>query len=326
MSRPVLLAVAHGSRDPRAQAAIQALAARVSALAPGVDVRAAFVQHAQPSLPGVLAAAGLGRRGTGHPTDAPPAAGQPSLAGALAEARPDRGGTGHPTDAPPTVGQPDGGQDRRPGVTIVPLLLAAGYHLTQDIGAAATPAGVPVAGPLGPDPRLVTALADRLDAAGTPARAPVVLAAAGSADPRALAAARRQAVLLAAHRQAPVLAAFAAAGRPTVAEAVTALAGLAAAPVAVAAYLLTPGQFHDRLAGSGARWVSTPLADHPAVAALVLDRYLVAAGQADPHNRGHDLTSLATDRPGAPDAPDRAALADAGRPGCSRHAGRGGDS
>ena len=221
MSRPVLLAVAHGSRDHRAQAAVRSLAAGVGALAPGIDVRAAFVQHARPSLAEALAVAG-------------------------------------------------------PAATIVPLLLAAGYHLSQDIAPAAARAGLGLAGPLGPDPRLVTALADRLAAAGVPDGAPVVLAAAGSAGPAAAAAAGRQAALLAAHRRAPVLAGFATAGRPTVTEAVTALAGPAAGPVAVAAYLLAPGQFHDRLAATGAAWVSEPLAGHPAVAALVLDRYALA--------------------------------------------------
>jgi sirohydrochlorin ferrochelatase len=265
----MLLAVAHGSRDGRAQAAVRSLAAGVSALAPGIGVRAAFLQHARPSLAGALATAG-------------PAA-------------------------------------------VVPLLLAGGYHLSRDIAPLAGQAGLPVAGPLGPDPRLVTALADRLAEAGTPDGAPVVLAAAGSADPLARAAASRQAAMLAAHRRAPVLAAFAAAGHPTVTEAVAILAGPAAVPVAVAAYLLAPGQFHDRLTGTGASWVSAPLAGHPALAALVLDRYLVAVGQAGPHNRGHDLTSLAADRPGAPDPAGRAALAHAGRPGCPRRAGRGGD-
>jgi sirohydrochlorin ferrochelatase len=275
MSRPVLLAVAHGSRDPRAQATARSLASRVSRLAPGIDVRTAFVQNAQPSLPAALAWAT---------------------------------------------------RDGQPDMAIVPLLLAAGYHLSQDIGAAAAQADVPVAGPLGPDPRLIPALADRLATAGAPDRAPVVLAAAGSADPRALAATQRQAALLAAHRQAPVLAAFAAAGRPTVAEAVATLAGPAGAPVAVAAYLLAPGLFHDRLAGSGAAWVSAPLGDHPAVAALVLDRYFVAAKEAGPHNRGHDLTPLAADRPGAADPADRPALAGVGRSGRPRHTGRRGDS
>ena len=75
-------------------------------------------------------------------------------------------------------------------------------------------------GPLGPDPGLVPALAGRLRAAGVPPGTPVVLAAAGSSDPRAAGDARHQAALLASHLQAPVLAAFASAARPTVGEAV----------------------------------------------------------------------------------------------------------
>ncbi len=42
---------------------------------------------------------------------------------------------------------------------------------------------------------------------------------------------------------------------------------------ALDSYLLAPGQFHDRLTQSGADWVTAPLGDHPAVAALIIDRY-----------------------------------------------------
>ena len=91
----------------------------------------------------------------------------------------------------------------------------------------------------------------------------MVLAAAGSTDPRAIADARNQAALLASHLQVPVLAAFASAGQPTVDEAVTALAARTGGPVAVASYLLAPGVFADRLRASGAAWVSAPLGDHP---------------------------------------------------------------
>jgi sirohydrochlorin ferrochelatase len=219
MNRPVLLLVAHGSRDPRAQQTVRALAGRVSALAPAAEVRAAFVQNAEPSLAGALAAAS-GRQ-----------------------------------------------------VVVVPLLLSAGYHLGHDIAGMAARAGAPVAAALGPDPGLIPALAGRLRAAGAPAGTPVVLAAAGSADPRAIAATRSQGALLAAHLQVPVLAAFASAGRPPVDEAVTALASRTGGPVAVASYLLAPGVFADRLRASGAAWVSAPLGNHPAVAALIVDRF-----------------------------------------------------
>ena len=225
MSRPVLLAVAHGSRDPAAQQTVLSLAGRAGGLAPGIEVRTAFVQHAGPSLAEALAAAG---------------------------------------------GRP---------VTVVPLLLSAGYHLGTDIGGAAGRAGVPVAAPLGPDPGLVPALADRLRAAGAPAGTPVVLAAAGSTDPRAAGDARHQATLLASHLQAPVLAAFASAARPTVGEAVADLAARTGGPVAVASNLLAPGVFAGRLRASGAAWVSAPLGDHPAVAGLVLERFRRAAEQ-----------------------------------------------
>jgi len=169
-----------------------------------------------------------------------------------------------------------------PDVVIVPLLLSSGYHLTTDIAGAATTAGTArirdgiaprVAGPLGPDPLMVTALTGRLAEAGVPAGTPIVLAAAGSSDPRAAAEVRGQADLLADELGVPVVAAFAAAGRPSVAEAVAGLRASAGGAVAVATYLMAPGIFYDRLGDSGADWVTAPLGDHPAVAALVIDRY-----------------------------------------------------
>jgi sirohydrochlorin ferrochelatase len=225
---PVLLAVAHGSRDPAAQECVRSLTRRVSALAGGIRVRTAFVQNATPSL-----AEGL------HDAAA--------LAGAA-------------------------------GVVVVPLLLSSGYHLSSDIAAAARAAGVPVAAPLGPDPRLTGALADRLAGAGVPGDVPVVLAAAGSRDPRALAGTRRQAAMLAARRGTPVVAGFASAARPTVDEAVSFLASLTGQPVAVATYLLAPGLFHDRLRLGAGRWVSAPIGDHPAAAEVVVGSFRAAAG------------------------------------------------
>jgi sirohydrochlorin ferrochelatase len=76
-----------------------------------------------------------------------------------------------------------------------------------------------------------------------------------------------------------VVAAFASAARPTVDEAVTFLAGLTGKPVAVAAYLLAPGLFHDQLWLSSGTWVSAPLGDHPAVADLIVDRFRGVAGR-----------------------------------------------
>lgn len=220
---PVLLAVAHGSRDPAAQQCVHALVSKVSELAPGVDVRAAFLENAEPLLPGALSRAAAGA-GTAR-------------------------------------------------VAIVPLLLATGYHVTEDIGRLAARAGVPVSAPLGPDPVLVPVLAQRLAEAGAPAGAPVVLAAAGSRDPRAAAGTGRQAGLLAEHLRVPVRAAYLSAARPTVAEAVAELAARTGRPVAVATFLLAPGLFHRQLQRIPAPWLTAPLGPHPAVARLIAARF-----------------------------------------------------
>ena len=50
----VLVAVAHGSADPRASATIAELAAVARQRSPGLDLRTAFLGHAPPSLPQVL--------------------------------------------------------------------------------------------------------------------------------------------------------------------------------------------------------------------------------------------------------------------------------
>jgi len=165
-----------------------------------------------------------------------------------------------------------------PGTVVVPLLLGSGYHLSADVGGAAAAAGARVAPPLGPDAGLADTLAGRLTAAGAPPGCPVVLAAAGSRDPRAGAQAREQAGLLACRWGGPVRTAFASACRPRVGEAVAALGARTGRPVAVAAYLLAPGQFYDVLRASGASWVSEPLGDHPAVARVVLERYRAGRG------------------------------------------------
>ncbi|MCW8123014.1 sirohydrochlorin chelatase [Streptomyces anthocyanicus] len=52
--RPVLLVVAHGSRDPRHAATVHALVRRVRALRPDVRVETGFLDFNVPSVPGVL--------------------------------------------------------------------------------------------------------------------------------------------------------------------------------------------------------------------------------------------------------------------------------
>ncbi|MDT9690762.1 sirohydrochlorin chelatase [Streptomyces sp. P9(2023)] len=60
--RPTLVAVGHGSRDPRAAAALSELVERVRELRPGLDVRLAHIELNAPLLPDVLA--GLGTAGS----------------------------------------------------------------------------------------------------------------------------------------------------------------------------------------------------------------------------------------------------------------------
>jgi sirohydrochlorin ferrochelatase len=74
-----------------------------------------------------------------------------------------------------------------------------------------------------------------------------------------------------------VLGAFATAAEPTVPAAVSELRKRTGGPVAVASYLLAPGNFQDQLRDSGADWVTEPLGSHPALAGLVIDRYRTAA-------------------------------------------------
>ncbi|MEU2024059.1 sirohydrochlorin chelatase [Streptomyces sp. NPDC016469] len=54
MSSPVLLVIAHGSRDPRHAATVHALTARVRALRPGLRVETGFLDFNAPSVPRLL--------------------------------------------------------------------------------------------------------------------------------------------------------------------------------------------------------------------------------------------------------------------------------
>lgn len=58
MTAPPLLLVAHGSRDPRANATTRALARVVAAARPGLDVRVSFLELAEPGPAAVLRALG----------------------------------------------------------------------------------------------------------------------------------------------------------------------------------------------------------------------------------------------------------------------------
>jgi sirohydrochlorin ferrochelatase len=221
----VLVACAHGTRNPTGRRLIAELALAARALRPGLPTTAAFVDVQPPTVVDVVA-------------------------GLAAE--------------------------RRPAV-VVPLLLSGGYHVHVDIaGAVAAHPTAVAAAPLGPDDRLVEVLYDRVLAAGADPADPltaVVLAAAGSSDPRAVADVEHTAALLQRRWTGPVTTGYGSAAQPAVPDAVAAARRGGAERVVVAAYLLAPGHFADRLADAGADTVTAPLLPDDRIAAVLLDRY-----------------------------------------------------
>ncbi len=181
---------------------------------------------------------------------------QPEVAAVVAEAQ---------TDAP-----------AGPPVVVVPLLLSGGYHVHVDIAAAVAGGRALAAAPLGPDPRLAALLDERLTEAGARVDDAVVLAAAGSSDRRAADDVEHVARELQSQRRGPVTVGYGAGCDPSVPQAVAAARRGGAQRVVVAAYLLAPGFFHDRLQAAGADLVTAPLAPHPTLVAMALDRYAAA--------------------------------------------------
>ena len=78
--------------------------------------------------------------------------------------------------------------DAEPDAVIVPLVLSAGFHVRTglSLGLDRLGDGAQLAAELGPDDRIVEVLAARLDSLGLADRDAVLLAAAGSNDPRAV--------------------------------------------------------------------------------------------------------------------------------------------
>lgn len=160
---------------------------------------------------------------------------------------------------------------------VVPAFLASGYHVRVDIPRQVGGRAV-ITPPLGPAPELVAAAHDRLTAAGWRPGDTVVLAAAGSSDPRALADVRRAADLLGDLVGGPVRIGYAATASPRIADVVRSAPGR----VAVASWLLAPGLFHRAVARCGAPVVAAPIGPHPRLAELVAWRYAEARGIIEP--------------------------------------------
>lgn len=146
---------------------------------------------------------------------------------------------------------------------LVPLLLSAGTHASGDLAAAAGGRpGTKVAAPLGPDASLAAVLHRRLVEAGWIPGEAVVLACAGSTDPRGIADCQTMAQLLAGRLQVPVTPAFISAAEPRLPDVLDAARTLnPGRRTVVSSYLLAPGYFADLVARCRPDVLGAPLLD-----------------------------------------------------------------
>lgn len=161
---------------------------------------------------------------------------------------------------------------------VVPVFLARGYHVTEDVASACRRAPGPVAltPHLGAEPEVIRALVQRLAEAGATGAFgadAVVLGAAGSKDESSLAETRALAETLGGLLRVPVRAAFASTATPTVADAVTGFQKAGHGRIAVATHLLAPGFFADRMSAAGADIATAPFGAHPEIIDLLVRRY-----------------------------------------------------
>jgi sirohydrochlorin ferrochelatase len=241
MTAPALIALAHGSRDPRSAATVKALVDEVRALRPDLRIEPAFLELAKPSF--ATAVDKLVRAGFDEIVVVPLL---------LTEAYHAK------VDVPAVVKE---AMERHEGLKV---------RATSVLGM--EPSFLEVL-----DLRLRAALREarvrELDA--------LVLAAAGSSDPLANQAVARLARTWGTRHKLPVTAAFASAAPPATGEAVRAFRAEGRRHIAVASFFLAPGFLPDRAAElaveAGAVAVSEPLGAHEALARTVLARYAVGA-------------------------------------------------
>lgn len=176
---------------------------------------------------------------------------------------------------------------RQERTVIVPLLLSAGFHVHVDLRdevdeAAGAGVEVTLAAALGPDPRLVDLLEQRLAEAGLADGDVVVLAAAGSSDARAVADCERTGSLLAERTGRPVRVGYIANATPRVSDVVAAARDEhPGGRVVTASYLLAPGYFQTLAERAGGDVTTGPLllpdAEAPReVVDVVVERYRAA--------------------------------------------------
>ena len=241
MAAPALVALAHGSRDPRSARTIKALVDTVRSMRPDLRVEAAFLDLSRPAFDTVVDR--LVKAGHDEIVVVPLL---------LTEAFHAK------VDVPEAVAA---AQSRHPQLQIRASAILGTEPCFLEVL----------------DLRMREALRHarvrELDA--------LVLAAAGSSDRLANQAVARLGRLWGAHHKLPVTAAFASSSPPATGEAVRAFRGQGRRHIAVASLFLAPGFLPDRAAElaleAGALAVSEPLGAHPELARTILARYAVGA-------------------------------------------------
>lgn len=235
MSAPVLLVIAHGSRDPRHAATVHALTARARSLRPGLRVETGFLDFNTPSVTRVLQR--LEAEGTEDVIVLP------LLLTRAFHAK---------SDIPAVLHEARTRQPRlriRQGEVLgpSPLLNSALERRLREAG-------------VRPGDRGSTGL---------------VLASAGSTDPEAIAVIAEIARELRHTGWCAVRPAFASASLPRTEDAVRALRAEGVRRVAVAPYVIAPGRLPDRIAAgaAGADVLADVLGASPELARLLLTRY-----------------------------------------------------
>ena len=241
MAAPALVALAHGSRDPRSAETITALVDEVRALRPDLRVEQAFLELSKPSFTTVVNK--LVRAGYDEIVVVPLL---------LTEAYHAK------VDVPSAVAE---AMAKHEGLRI---------RTTSILGL--EPAFLEV---------LDVRMREALKASRVRELDALVLAGAGSSDPLANQAVARLARVWGTRHKLPVTAAYASASPPATGEAVRAFRGEGRRHIAVASLFLAPGFLPDRAAElafeAGAVAVSDPLGAHPELARTILARYAVGA-------------------------------------------------
>jgi len=241
MSAPALIALAHGSADPRSARTVRDIVATTRRLRPDLRMEAAFLDHVRPDLDTVVS-----RLATKGHTEMVVV---PLLLTAAYHAR---------VDVPDTV--------RRVNETYDRVSVTAADVIGPDVALLQVL-----------DERLREALKQarvrELDA--------LVLAAAGSSDARANATIARAARLWGHRHKLPTSVAFASTAPPSTGEAVRDWRRQGKRNIAVGSLFVAPGKLPDRAEElafeAGAVAVSAPLGAHDELARVILARYSVGA-------------------------------------------------